>query len=712
MSVEKDTNENSTSTSPAAVPNEMQRKTWFFVGTAAACLAVTGLFEVASRPAPIKEFGKVGQEFYPEFEDPTTATGLSVAVIDAEAVRPMEFSVKQASNGQWVIPSHHNYPADAADRLAKTASSVLGITRGAMVTRWEADHAKYGVVDPERDTVEVEQLAGIGKRLTLRGTDDSVLASYIIGNKVEGETDQYYVRHPGEDETYIADLDIDLSTKFTDWIETELLDISDFDVRRVVLNDYSFEERGAQLAVTNTVASTLSRETSSADWELDGSIEEGMEVDTKKVDDTVSALAGLELAGVRPKQPGLTGDLKLDRAALKSQRDLDRMQSDLLSRGFLLQPNKDDPEALRLISREGEMTVGTEDGLSYLLHFGRVFTGSNEELEIGFGDNDEPAKETEEPKSEDKEGDENEDGEEGDEEESTSEKPGRYVFIRVEVDKSLLGDLTKPEEPKKSEELIAAEKKAEEKAKEEAEKPEEAKEPDAESDSADEEESSEEEKKDPEQEELEKLQQAFADAQQKYQDDLKAFEEYEGKLSEATEKAEELNRRFAQWYYVIPGESYDKLALSRNDLLKEKEEEEARDAAASAAGPSLEGLGIDLNPAQMPVTGSDDKTATDADEPAKVEEPAKEEKAEEPAKEEMPTEESKSEESAKEEPAEDKPEEPAKEEPKSEDKPEESAGEDKPEDQPASEDKPAEEEPSGDESPAEDPAEPEESADE
>jgi hypothetical protein len=35
-------------------------------------------------------------------------------------------------------------------------------------------------------------------------------------------------------------------------------------------------------------------------------------------------------------------------------------------------------------------------------------------------------------------------------------------------------------------------------------------------------------------------------------------------------KADELNRRFAQWYYVISAESYDKLHLERSDLVVSK----------------------------------------------------------------------------------------------------------------------------------------------
>ena len=578
------------------------RKTLIFAGSAVACLLITGAFELASRPETITEYGRVGEEFYPEFADPTVAKSLSVKVIDADELRPLEFSVEQAANGRWVIPSHHGYQADAEDRLADTASSVIGIKRGAMVTRWPADHARYGVVDPETESVGVDELDGIGKRLTLRGEDDSVLASYIIGKQVDDEEGQYYVRHPAEDETYIADLDISLSTKFTDWINTDLLDINNFDVRQVVLNDYSFEERGRSLAVTETVVSELSRETSSDDWQLE-SIDESKEVDQDAIRETVNAVADLELAGVRPKQPGLGGDLTLDRSVVRSQADVDRLQADLLSRGFLLQPNESDPNQLRLISREGEVSVGAEDGLKYNLHFGRVFTGSDEELEIGFesGDGDdsnEPADDGAGESPEDEATGEETDEDEADEDDaSASGKPGRYVFIRVEVDPKLLGEVPEPVEPEMPEELKEAEAAEEAESEDEDgseedtdadESPDEGGEDsDADAEADDKEEDEEAKKRE---EELEKLRGEFEEAKQKYADDQRALKEYNEKLEEAKSKAEELNRRFALWYYVIPGESYDKLALSREDLVKEKAADE------EAAGVDLS----DLDPTALP----------------------------------------------------------------------------------------------------------------
>jgi len=577
-----------------ATANEWKTTSWF-LGGALAFLAITGAAEWGSRPAPIEEFGRVGEEFYADFIDPTLATSLEVFVFDADAVKPKEFRIERLANGRWVIPSHHNYPADAEEQLAKTASSVIGIKRGAMVTRWTADHARYGVVNPKQDSLTVDEVDGVGQRLILRGEDESVLADYIVGKQVDGEYDRYYVRHPDEDEVYLATLDIDLSTKFTDWIDTDLFDISTGSVLNLTVNDYSFDELSGELTQSH-VTELKRQKTWSDDWQLDSLNEETEELNKDAIRDTLNAISNLEIAGVRAKQPGLTPDLMLDKSALSSQRDVDRLQSDLLSRGFLLQPAEDE-DALNLIAREGELYAGTDDGLVYRMHFGRVFAGSEEELEIGFGaaehdsdtfeservDADSGASDnasTEDSKSE---------SEEGDTQESKG-KPGRYVFVRVDFDQHLLGDEpAKPTEPEKSAELVEAEREAKANKYESA-----LTESEPQTDTG-EEETVEESKIDGGAEsvaddenisrtsELEKLRKEYEDIKRQYDEDLKKYEDYQEKVRNGKEKAEELNRRFAEWYYVIPGKSYDKLSLARADLVKAKKatEDEAEESVES-----------------------------------------------------------------------------------------------------------------------------------
>ena len=545
----------------------------YLVG-ALACLAVTAGIVWKNKPAAIAEYGKVGQMFFPDFNDPTLASSLEVFAFDSENIQPRQFKVERSDNGQWVIPSHHDYPADARRQLAKTASSVIGIQRGAMVTRWRDDHAKYGVINPKQETLGVDEVDGIGQRLTLQGDNNSVLADFIVGKPVEDEFGKFYVRHPEEDEVYITSLEIDLSTKFTDWIDTDLLDLNANFVRRITINDYSFDE--VKRSVSDAEITELTREDDDDDWQLASLDQEKEELQKDVIEKTVNEIFNLAIVGVRPKQKGLTPDWKIDRTAIDSQRGVDRLESDLMSRGFLLQlDNTGGRDQLKLISREGELLAGINDGLVYRLQFGRVFIGSQEEMEIGFAStstSDNESSEKTEKLTDEKSSDS--DSESGSEDtgdtkatsEDGSKTPGRYLFVRVDFDETLLGKkLTKPTEPTKPARLVELEQEADEKAKAETDSSEEAG-----STEPDDTKTNEPNAADTDETELEKLRSEFATAQATYKADAKAYDDRQKRIKYSKQKAERLNRRFAKWYYVISGSSYDNLALDRSTLVAVK----------------------------------------------------------------------------------------------------------------------------------------------
>ena len=49
------------------------------------------------------------------------------------------------------------------------------------------------------------------------------------------------------------------------------------------------------------------------------------------------------------------------------------------------------------------------------------------------------------------------------------------------------------------------------------------------------------------------------------------WEKWQQKVEKGRKRSEELSSRFAKWYYVISADSFDKLHLTRKDLLKKKE---------------------------------------------------------------------------------------------------------------------------------------------
>ena len=104
-----------------------------------------------SQPTLTKHFDDQGQTFYPEFTDPQAAASLEVIDFDADAGTAKPFKV-ELKDGVWSIPSHHNYPADGKDRLAKTAAGVIELRKDTIQSDRPQDHEALGVIDPLDDS--------------------------------------------------------------------------------------------------------------------------------------------------------------------------------------------------------------------------------------------------------------------------------------------------------------------------------------------------------------------------------------------------------------------------------------------------------------------------------------------------------------------------------------------------------------------------------
>ena len=217
---------------------------------AAVALVLMGaaFYRVPDRTGLNQTFNDQGQPFFPDFKDPLASTDLEVVDYDPTTATASRFKV-MLKDGKWVIPSHYNYPADAKDRLAKTAAGVMDLTKDTIRSDRPEDHEDLGVIDPL--DAKTTSLKGRGKRVTLRDKSEKVLADFIIGKEVarpaEGSdaTPQRYVRVPGQKRTYGVNVKVDLSTRFADWIETNLLKLDAGKVRRVVFDNYKIDPEQA-----------------------------------------------------------------------------------------------------------------------------------------------------------------------------------------------------------------------------------------------------------------------------------------------------------------------------------------------------------------------------------------------------------------------------------------------------------------------------------
>jgi hypothetical protein len=482
------------------------RKTLVFVA-AAALLMGAAFVNLPDRGGKAEEFNDIGKKFFPDFKDPNEANSLEVVDVDPDTAVVHPFKV-QFQNGRWTIPSHYDYPADGKDRLAKTATGVMDLTKDKMASDLVEDHEKLGVIDPLDP--KATSIKGRGKRVTIKDSAENPIADFIIGNPVKDHPDQRYVRVPTQKRTYGVKVDVDLSTRFADWIETNLLKLDVGRVRKVKFNGTKLEQRGRELVENPADPVIIQRKDSSTPWTIDGAtIPAGKEIDTDKLSALTTALGDVKIVGVRPKPSGLTRDL-MATGEVKGITTNEAFRS-LANKGFFL--GRDN----RVLSSQGESQVSTADGAVYTLRFGEVELASGDELSRG----------ADEKAAAEKKDDKGKDATKKDE-----KKPGavesRYLLVTIAFDPKLVDPLPDPDAnmpldvPKDpfwkapgTPERVAAEKAAKEKAD-------------------------------------------------------KRKEEEAKHVAEAEKKVKELSDRFAGWYYLTPNEAYKGLVLDKVALVRDK----------------------------------------------------------------------------------------------------------------------------------------------
>ncbi len=329
-------------------------KTGLFVAVALALVAAASWVQPeAARPEMLSD---EGEPLFPEFRNISDVKAIEVVGYDeAQAVaRPLKVEFRQ---GRWILPSHNDYPAEAAERLDKTAGALLNLHKDIVVSDRLEDHATYGVIDPL--DMKVTSLTGRGKRVTLRNGQGEVLADVVLGKPVPDHPGYRYLRLPGHRRTYAVKTEADPSARFQDWVSGNLLQLSSAQIQKVTINSYSIDETFGRLANVHRVVLTKSGKK----WTSEGSAK----ISSSAIRAAVATLAGIRIVGARPKPELLARQLRNGRL----QMTLETVMS-LRQRGFFITP------AGQLLANEGEMTVETTRGLIYTLKFGEIVRGGTE----------------------------------------------------------------------------------------------------------------------------------------------------------------------------------------------------------------------------------------------------------------------------------------------------------------------------------------------
>ncbi len=315
-------------------------------------------------------FSDQGELLFPRLTDANLVK--SIEVIDyneTEAVaRPLKAEFR---NNRWLLLSHNDYPAEARDRVARTAASLVGLKKDAVVTDRFEDHAQYGVIDPL--DAKVSSLSGRGKRVTLRDAAGAPLADLVLGNAEKNREGYRYLRIPGQKRVYAVKTDADPSARFEDWVEPNLLRLNQAQLKRIVLLSYSIDQLTGRLGAP--VRTVLAR--AGGDWNQ----ESGPALPKTKIQTLVSALCSIRVVGARPAPADLASQL---RGGKGLELTLDLVMG-LRQRGFYITQDG------RFFASGGEITVDSDSGASTTLRFGDIATSQ----EVAKPD---PAKASSEPR--------------------------------------------------------------------------------------------------------------------------------------------------------------------------------------------------------------------------------------------------------------------------------------------------------------------------
>lgn len=265
-----------------------------------------------------------------------------------------------------MIPSHGFYPADATSRMSKAATMFIGLQKQRVVDDKKENHAKFGVLDPAEQGLETK---GRGLRVTLKDKTGNVLSDLILGNEVDGKMDLRYARVPDKRHVYTCKLSGELSTKFADWIETDLLKVTSWDTKKIVFDNYKFDEVSRDVLPGDKYVVGKDEQSKWAFAGVDASKEDSNE---EKIREIADGLGQIKIVGVRRKPAGLTVDFKLEKGA-----DAEGVLQSLVGAGYF-------PTRNGVISNEGELQVHTSKGLLDTLRFGEIAYGEGDELTSGI----------------------------------------------------------------------------------------------------------------------------------------------------------------------------------------------------------------------------------------------------------------------------------------------------------------------------------------
>ncbi len=607
------------------------RKTGIFAAVAA--LMALAAWWTSPRVSFKENFAEsvVNKEIFDKY-DPSAAASLKIVKYDDALAKFKTFEVSRSRDGgAWTIPSHDGYPADASKQMSEAANLFLGMIAIGLQSTNREDQKLYGVVEPDQERIEIGA-EGVGTLVRLQDARGDTLVNLVIGKEVKDDPKLRFVRKPNEDAIYVAAVDTSvLSTDFKRWIEDDLLKLSSTDIDTINFRDYSVLQGVEQGRLTASLAYSFDADVkfnlSDGKWSLldmivyqdnqpnARTLGENEQLNETKLNEVKNTLDSLRINNVKRKPAGLAANLKAEKSLLDDNQSV----ISLFNRGFVPQVSEKDGST-EIFASSGEITVSLKDGVQYLLRFGNKDTsgGSSDSSESGKGNEMaldryllvtckldesrfpppnlkalpetiedmlrmeafERAAATPPTTSSDviEIGSDSNDNQEDDG--SSNDAPESAAETNLETSDSSLPTLETPADT--SEKVIEGGSGDGDGGREQARvsgrrtylvstQPPESESSEAPSEQQPEAASEQSQDQPPAQESEEELKERLEATREKItRDNQRAIDDRNEKISSARRKVDELNARFAEWYYLISESEYKKLRVTLDDLIQPK----------------------------------------------------------------------------------------------------------------------------------------------
>ena len=355
------------------------KKTITFLAAAIVAVAIATLTSPTKRDPSAKP-NLMGQALYESF-DPRSVTGIEIIEVDEEDIQSKSIEVTQTEKG-WFIrrPGKADYPANADNQLKDVASMLFDLRIIDQAGEGAGEHSRFGVLNPSKaDPTE----SGIGRLIHLKNSSGSNLASLIIGEEVDGLPSTYYVRKPEQNAVFRVEVRNagDVSSKFVDWVEQDFLDLDKWKIKQVTLDNYDVNLAQGQI---NRADNPIVLNFAESKWSLVGSaLKENEELDKAVLDAMKDALDDLEIIDVERKPEILVKNLQQGREFFSNLRDANNQAvvQSLQQKGFYTIAAKDaaGQTVPKVVSNKGEVLVGMESGVEYVLRFGEIYRGPEDD---------------------------------------------------------------------------------------------------------------------------------------------------------------------------------------------------------------------------------------------------------------------------------------------------------------------------------------------